>query len=229
MTPFGALAATAPQVKVTETKIDAQTEAKAETAMIATEGFSTEVYANGRFDAQTPWQQGALVRGKVAPGSRVEFLGNTVYVDEHGNFILGLGRDAPAQVDVVVTDTHGKITHHPVAVVQREYNIQRVEGVKEKFVTPSEKDQRRVEHENELLASARALRDARADFAQGFTWPLQGPISGVYGSQRFYNGEPRQPHYGVDIVAPKGTKVRAPAPGKVTFSYDMYYSLISVS
>jgi len=192
--------------------------------MVSSSDLSVEVFAAGVFKPDEPWQQGALIRGKVASGSRVGFLGNSVYVDQDGNFILGLGRDAPAQVDVVVTSAEGAVTHHPVNVAQREYNIQRVEGVKEKFVTPSAASQRRIDHENELIGKARSLRDTRADFAKGFTWPLQGPISGVYGSQRFYNGEPRQPHYGVDIVAPVGTKVRAPAAGKVTFAYDMYYS-----
>jgi murein DD-endopeptidase MepM/ murein hydrolase activator NlpD len=186
--------------------------------------FSVDVFSGGLFKPDEPWQQGALVRGKVVPGSRVEFLGNTVYVDEQGNFILGLGRDAPASVEVQVTDASGVTTHHSFDVVQRNYDIQRVYGIKEKFVTPSEANQRRIDHENHLIGEARRLRDPRADFAKGFAWPLQGPISGVYGSQRFFNGEPRQPHYGVDIVAPVGTKVRAPAAGKVTFAYDMYYS-----
>jgi murein DD-endopeptidase MepM/ murein hydrolase activator NlpD len=59
----------------------------------------------------------------------------------------------------------------------------------------------------------------------GFVWPAQGPISGVYGSQRFYNGEPRNPHYGVDVAVPKGTPVHAPAAGVVTLAEpDLYFS-----
>jgi murein DD-endopeptidase MepM/ murein hydrolase activator NlpD len=197
---------------------------KSAATMVSPANFSVDVFSGGSFKPDEPWQQGALIRGHVAPGSRVEFLGNMVYVDEQGNFILGLGRDAPTKVEVQVTAPDGQVTRHTFDVVQRNYNIQRVSGIKEKFVTPNEASQRRVDHENELIGKARSLREARADFAHGFVWPLEGPISGVYGSQRFYNGEPRQPHYGVDIVAPVGTKVRAPAAGKVTFAYDMYYS-----
>ena len=59
----------------------------------------------------------------------------------------------------------------------------------------------------------------------GFVWPLEGTITGVYGSQRIYNGVPKSPHYGIDIAAPQGELVRAPAPGVVTLVHpDMYYS-----
>ena len=59
----------------------------------------------------------------------------------------------------------------------------------------------------------------------GFAWPRGGPISGVYGSQRFYNGEPRSPHYGVDVAVPTGTPVLAPSAGVVTLAEpDLFYS-----
>lgn len=183
------------------------------------EGFSTQ-----EASLQEPWQQGALVKGRVLPGSRVHFLDNDVYVSESGEFVLGLGRDAPAKVDVVVTDTAGTKYTHAFTVKQRQYNIQRVEGVEPKYVTPNEKDLARIDEDNALISNARRLRDTRADYAGGFIWPSHGPISGVYGSQRFYNGEGRQPHYGVDVAAPVGALVQAPAAGKVTFARDMYYS-----
>jgi len=176
------------------------------------------------FSSQEPWQQGSLIRGKTLPGSQVMFLDNNVYVNEQGEFVLGLGRDAPAKVDVAITDPSGARHVHSFDVVQRQYNIQRVEGVEEKYVTPSEKDQKRIDLDNALISEARRLREPRADFAEGFIWPLLGAISGVYGSQRFFNGEGRQPHYGVDVVGPVGALVRAPAAGKVTFARDMYYS-----
>ena len=54
---------------------------------------------------------------------------------------------------------------------------------------------------------------------------MLGPISGVYGSQRVLNGQARRPHFGVDIAAPTGTPVQAPAAGMVTYVNDnMYYS-----
>jgi len=176
------------------------------------------------FSTQEAWQQGSLVKGRVLPGSHVKFLDNDVYVNDAGEFVLGMGRDAPANVEVLVTDAAGVLHRHAFTVAQRQYNIQRVEGVEPKYVTPSEADLKRIDLDNAMISSARRLRDTRADYANGFVWPLHGPISGVYGSQRFFNGEGRQPHYGVDIAGPVGALVQAPAAGKVTFARDMYYS-----
>ena len=80
-----------------------------------------------------------------------------------------------------------------------------------------------------MIRKARQRDDPRTDFLSGWMWPVSGPISGVYGSQRVLNGEPRRPHYGVDIAAPVGTPVRAPADGLVTLSHpDMFFSGVTL-
>lgn len=171
------------------------------------------------------WIQGALLQGLTLPGTKVQFLGNEVYVSEKGEFILGLGRDTPAQVEVIAHFTgEAEPRRYTYEVTQRSYDIQRVDGVEPKYVEPSAKDLQRINRDNINLGNARRLRDARADFAEGFIWPLVGPISGVYGSQRIFNGVPKQPHYGMDIAAPVGSPVKAPAGGKVTLAKDLYYS-----
>ncbi len=114
-------------------------------------------------------------------------------------------------------------------VARREYNIQRVEGVPQATVTPPPEQLERIRREAALVADARAPSIERPELIEkvlaGFVWPAQGPISGVYGSQRFYNGEPRNPHYGVDVAVPKGTPVHAPAAGVVTLAEpDLYFS-----
>ena len=76
-----------------------------------------------------------------------------------------------------------------------------------------------------MVATARQHRDNQAYYSQGFAWPAKGRISGVYGSQRVLNGEPRRPHFGLDIAAPEGTNVFAPADGLITLTHpDMYFS-----
>ena len=76
-----------------------------------------------------------------------------------------------------------------------------------------------------MAADARKVDLPLPGFAEVFQWPLIGPISGVYGSQRFYNGVAGSPHFGVDIARPTGSQVSAPASGVVTLVHpDMFYS-----
>ena len=83
----------------------------------------------------------------------------------------------------------------------------------------------RIKNDNRIVALARKRNDARTDFDKGFIWPVKGRITGVYGSQRVFNGVPKRPHFGIDIAAPTGTKVLAPAGGIVTLAEDdLYYS-----
>ena len=146
-----------------------------------------------------PLVQGGVVIGKVAPGTRVALDGRAVRVAADGRFVIGFDRDAPVKHVLKA----GAQTRE-LEIARRDYDIQR---------------------EQSLVVAARARDDARTDFAAGFVWPITGRISGVYGSQRFYNGEPSRPHYGVDVAAPVGAEVRAPAPGVVTLAEpDLFYS-----
>ncbi len=110
-------------------------------------------------------------------------------------------------------------------IVLREYDIQRIEGLPKRMVTPTKKDLERIRAEAARARKARQLDSPRTDFLTGFAWPAKGRISGIYGSQRILNGQPRRPHFGVDVAAPVGTPVYAPADGVVTMVHpDMYFS-----
>ncbi len=172
-------------------------------------------------------EQGGFIWGKVAPGSAVRLDGQQLDVLEDGTTFAGFGRDAPSTAELVVSGP--RPCSQTLQVASRKYNIQRVEGVPQETVTPPPEQLARIRREATLVANARAPSLQRPDLIEGvlagFTWPAQGPISGVYGSQRIYNGEPRNPHYGVDVAAPKGTPVYAPAAGVVTLAEpDLYFS-----
>lgn len=171
------------------------------------------------------WEQGGIVFGQVTPGSQVYFAERAVRVTDAGDFVVGLGPDAPAEVVVEVTDPQGRKFRHPFTVVQRTYKTQHVKGVEQKHVTPPAELTERIARETVLVREARQRDDPRRDFLQEFIWPLSGPVTGVYGSRRVYNGTPRDPHYGLDIAGPTGTEVVAPAAGLVTLAEsDLFYS-----
>lgn len=171
------------------------------------------------------WQQGSVLRGAVALGSKVEFLGHKVPVAEDGFFVIGLGRDAKPKATLKITSSTDEVFEKTYDVIQRDYKTQRIEGVPQKTVTPAPGYYERIRKEAALARKARADVSQRQDYRQTFEWPLLGPITGVYGSQRVYNGVPKRPHFGVDVAAPTGTKVRAPISGVVTLAYDdMFFS-----
>ncbi|MFP4004463.1 MAG: M23 family metallopeptidase, partial [Alphaproteobacteria bacterium] len=108
---------------------------------------------------------------------------------------------------------------------KRDYEIQRIDGLPDKYVTPrSPETIERIKREVKLKAAARPTDTQATWYAGEFVWPAKGRISGVYGSQRILNGKPKRPHYGVDVAAPAGTPVVAPAPGIVRLAEkDMYF------
>ena len=173
-----------------------------------------------------PRIQGGLLRGRVPPGSTVEYEGDAVRISQDGWFLVGFGRDAPPEAELVVVHPDGRRERQVLEVKRREYDIQRIDGLPPAKVTPrSEEDLARIRAEVRMVKQARGIDDPRADFLSGFRWPIKGRISGVYGSQRILNGEPRRPHFGIDIAAPTGTRVVAPADGVVTLVHpDMFFS-----
>ncbi|MYB89675.1 MAG: M23 family metallopeptidase [Proteobacteria bacterium] len=168
--------------------------------------------------------QGGLAFGQVNPDSKVWANGHPVRVSPAGEFILGFGRDYPPRATVTVQTREGTVRSHTFEIAGREYDTQRIDGLPNVQVNPGPQIMRRIRRESAEIAAARSLDDDRMDFKSGFIWPVQGRISGIYGSQRILNGQPRQPHYGIDIAAPVGTKVLAPAPGRVIYAEDMYFS-----
>ena len=171
--------------------------------------------------------QGGMLWGQTESTAEVRFGHRRVPVLPDGHFLLGLGRDMPASVELVVKVE--ATCRQIVAVAGRDYRVQRIEGVPQQTVTPSDEHLERIRAEREKVRAAKSRRlpstDGLLAVQQGFVWPVTGRISGVYGSQRIYNGTPGTPHYGVDVARPEGTPVLAPAAGEVTLAEpDLFYS-----
>ena len=176
------------------------------------------VALNGKFT------QGALLRGQAPAGAKVTLNGETVQTNKDGKFVVGFEREAPLQQMLVVKLDNGQKWQRDITLEKREYNIQRIDGLEQKMVSPPAEVTARIKQDNINVANARSGNtDLDALFTR-FEWPAKGVISGVYGSQRILNGVPKWPHYGLDIANETGTPVYAPVDGVVTMADDLYYS-----
>ncbi len=170
-------------------------------------------------------RQGGLVYGRVTPGAQLRYEGKEIRVSDRGEFVIGFGRNEPSTTGLRIRYADGRKERRQFKVIQREYAIQRIDGLPPRKVEPNAKDLKRIREEAKLIRAARGRDSAYTYFVGGFAWPVVGRISGVYGSQRVLNGKPRRPHYGVDIAAPAGTPVRAPSAGIVSLVHpDMYFT-----
>lgn len=165
--------------------------------------------------AATPaLQQGALVRGHVPAGTTVLTLdGKPVAVAPDGSFIVGFGRDATSAT-LAATTPQGQVAT-PLTIAARTYNIQALPGVAKVPVPDAEFEARRPAELAAIAAARAGLTTDVNGWQQEFIKPAQGRISGVYGSQRILGGVPGSPHAGLDIAAPAGAPVVAPAAGIV--------------
>lgn len=169
--------------------------------------------------------QGGLVIGTTQPGTRVDLGDRELRVSEQGRFLFGLSRTQGRQVTLTLTLPGGREVRHTLDVARRRFRTQRIDNLPESMVTPPEAMRSRILAEQTRLAALWGVDTPEPLFESGFAWPARGPISGVYGSQRILNGKPRNPHWGIDIAAPAGAPVTAPADGIVLLAQpDFYYT-----
>jgi len=169
--------------------------------------------------------QGHFIIGKTEPNSKVTIGKKQVKVSKDGYFAFGLARDR--KYDVVITIEKNGVKEKITKKVQkRKYNIQKIDGLEEKKVTPPEEVYERIKKENKLIAKARAIDSDLDFFKDKFMIPVDDAIiTGVYGSQRILNGEPKWPHYGLDFAQKEGAPVKAMLNGTVTLAEaDLFYT-----
>jgi|TARA_B100000953_G_C18015464_1_gene419144 murein DD-endopeptidase MepM/ murein hydrolase activator NlpD len=183
--------------------------------------FTSNCFAiefNGKFI------QGHFIIGKTEPKSKIIIDKKEIKVSRDGFFVFGIDRDR--KFDVLITKINNDKKEKIIKkVFKRKYNIQRIDGLPENKVTPPEEVYKRIKTENNAIGEARAINSDLIFFKNKFIMPVEGIITGVYGSQRILNGKPKWPHYGIDIAANQGTMILSSGTGVITMAEDdLYYT-----
>ena len=165
--------------------------------------------------------QGHFILGKTTPNTKITIDKKKIKVSKEGYFAFGIEKDR--KFNIVITEGKNKIIK---TIQKRKYNIQRIEGLPKKKVTPPEEFYARIKKENKLIADAREIDSNLVFFKEKFITPINDAIiTGVYGSQRILNGIPKWPHYGLDFAQKKGTPIKAMNDGVVTLAEkNLFYT-----
>ncbi len=184
--------------------------------------ISSSLYA---FELRGTFYQGNLIIGKTEPRSKVFIDKKKIKVSNQGFFVFGLSKNRKNDVliEVIKNDVTEKLIKK---VFKKKYQIQKINGLPKKQVTPPKEFYERIKNDNKLIGKARAINSDLEFFSTKFSLPVHNAIiTGVYGSQRILNGIPKSPHYGLDFAASEGTKIKAMLDGVVTLSEkDLYYT-----
>ena len=189
--------------------------------VVALPGFA--LAAPSRLTLSGTLEQGSLVVGRTEPGTKLTLDGAPLDVGAAGIFAFGLIYNQTKAAALAATFSDGTTETRSVDPVARQYEVQRITGLPEKMVNLPPEVLERRKHEIAAIAEARKPVTNAVGFAEPFDWPITGIISEPYGGQRILNGEPRAPHLAIDIAAPAGTPVRAPAPAVVSLAGPDFY------
>ena len=162
-----------------------------------------------------------------AGASDIRFQNNPVFVVGQTALVgipirQALGR---AQITFVY---EGQDQTHTFEIADKRYTEQRITLQNIEMVSPNPKQLERIRAESKRQRAIYATVSAPMDLSTGFSMPLEGITTSLYGHRRFFNDQPRSPHSGLDIAAPTGTPIVAPAQARVALVDDLYYNGKSV-
>jgi len=184
--------------------------------------FSTNLSA---LEFKGKFIQGNLILGKSEPNTKVIIDNKKIKVNKKGFFVFGISKD---RKNDIVIELINKFKSKKIVkkIFKKKYQIQKIEGLDAKQVTPPKEVYEKIRNDNVLIGSARAIDSDLDYFTKKFNLPISNTIiTGVYGSQRILNGIPKSPHYGLDFAAKEGTEIKAMLDGVVTLSKkNLYYT-----
>ncbi|HTM95243.1 MAG TPA: M23 family metallopeptidase [Croceibacterium sp.] len=171
-------------------------------------------------------RQGGIILGRLARGARALTLnGEDVAYDGEGRFIIAFDRDASEKAELELRFADGYTARRTLSVAPGAWRIEQVNANPTGGAATSEEFQARRAGELAQIAAARATTSQSDGWRQSFIWPVSGRISGVFGSQRVYRGQPGSYHSGLDIAGGAGAVYVAPADGVVTLAVTTPFTL----
>lgn len=192
---------------------------------LASSILTTSVIANPTISITGEVKQGGLIVGKTNAKNLVTLNEKPLMVSRQGDYVFGFSRDDEQSYQLVITQPDGSASSKIFTPSKQDYKLQRIEGIKKSIMQPNPEAVARSQQDSKKIKEARKISSDYTNFAKGFIPPIKGTITGVYGSQRIYNGVPKRPHYGLDYAGKIGDPVKAPASGKVLLWVpDMFYS-----
>ena len=169
--------------------------------------------------------QGGWIRGRAPAGTVAARLGEQVLsLGEDGRFFAAFDRDAGSRTSLSATLADGRRLDSPLTIAPRAWDIEHIDASPTANV-PTEQFMARRRPELERIAAARQVETGSQGWRQPFVWPATGRISGRFGSQRVYRGEPGSYHSGIDIAGGTGTPYVAPADGVVVLAAGAPFTL----
>lgn len=165
--------------------------------------------------------QGGYITGHIPNAKTITVNGQKATIVQD-RFFFGLHREFPPEATVKITKTDKRAQEQAFIITPQSYKTQHIQGVSQKTVTP---DPAQVKRSRQEAQKIRAARQGQLNAAHlNFQWPVTGPITGVYGSRRTYNGQERSWHKGLDIAPPHGTPIRPIEQGKVALALDTFFN-----
>ena len=186
------------------------------------------VNAQNRHDLPQKVLQGELIISQIngyTDQSKVKIFKDKVplKVSKNGYFVIPIDRDRKNNVLLEICMDQCESTE--IIVLKRNFDIQEINGLPSKLVTPDEKVLERIIAENKIIKRSKKIMIDDEHFINSFVQPVEGIVTGVFGSQRILNGKAKSPHRGLDIANDEGTAVVSTNDGLVVLAEpDLYYT-----
>jgi hypothetical protein len=204
---------------------------RAAALLLAASGAAAQQAPPSNTASQSPFRwtgtlsQGGLILGTAPDGARTLTLnGKPIALSPDGRFIAGFDRDAGPRATLTATLADGRSVTQSLSIAPRAWRIERLNTLP-KFPAPDPVFAKLRPPELAQIVAARARTTDAQGWRQAFAWPAKGRISGLFGAQRVYKGEPGSYHSGTDVAIPTGTIVTAPADGVVILAADHPFTL----